>query len=69
MCKNFTGKYSQKRLDHAKQSATDALQTPLKKAIQNRAEDTGDLIGNKFDDKITKVLRSSPKNNSETVCK
>ena len=69
LCKSFTGKYSQELLDHAKQSATDGLQTPLKKAIQNRAKDTGDLTGNKLADKITKVLRTSPQNNSETVAK
>ena len=31
------------------------------------ASTTGDLIGKKFADKITKVSRSSPKNNSETI--
>ena len=29
-------------------------------------EATGDLIGNKITDGITKVLKTSPKNNSET---
>ena len=31
------------------------------------ASTTGDLIGKKFADKITKVSRSSRKNNSETI--
>ena len=53
--KNLSVKYSQKPLDHAKQSATDALKTPLKGAIQKTAETTGDLIDNKITDKITKV--------------
>ena len=53
--KTLSVKYSQKPLDHAKQSARDALKIPLKRAIQKTAEATGDLIGNKITDKITKV--------------
>ena len=34
MSKNLSSKYSQKLLDHAKQSATDALKTASKRAIQ-----------------------------------
>ena len=60
-------KYSQKVLDHAKQSATDTLKTTSKKAIHNTAEATGDLISNKIPDKISKVSRTSPQNSSETV--
>ena len=40
--KNVRGKYNQKFLDHDKQSATDALKTNSKKAIQKIAEATGD---------------------------
>ena len=58
MSKNLSGKYSQTFLDHAKQSATDALKTASKSAIQKTAGSTGDLIGNKFADKITEVLRT-----------
>ena len=42
------------------------------KLIQNkqfknsRAEATGDLIGNKIDNKITRASETSPKNNSKT---
>ena len=32
--KHLSGKYSQKRLDHTKISATDALKTVTKRAIQ-----------------------------------
>ena len=35
--------------------------------MQKTAELTGDLIGNKIAYKITKVLRASPQNSSETV--
>ena len=38
-----------------------------KKAIQKTAKVTGDLIGNKIADRITKVSETSPKNNSETI--
>ena len=60
--KNLSGEYSQKLLDHAKKSATDALKLLQK----GQFEATGDLISNKIAD-VTKTLRTSPKNISETV--
>ena len=42
--KNLKGKYSQKLLAHAKQSALDALKTTSKKVIQKTAEATGNLL-------------------------
>ena len=65
--KNLSGKCSQKRLDHAKQSATDALETSSKRVLQKTAEATGYLIGNKIVDRITKVIKNSQQNNSERV--
>ena len=53
-------------LDHAKQSATDALKTASNRAIQKTAETTGALIGNKIAEKITRVSKTSPQNSSET---
>ena len=53
--KNLSGKYSQKLLDRAKKSATDALKTSSKIVIQKIAEATSDVIGNKIADRITKV--------------
>ena len=53
--KSLSGKHSQKLLDHAKQSATDAFKTDSKRAIQKTAEATSDLVGNKIADRITKV--------------
>ena len=50
----LSGKYSQKPLYHAKQSAIDALKIASKKAIQKTAEATSDLIGIKNVNKITK---------------
>ena len=52
--KNLSGKHSQKVFDHTKQSATDALKTVSKRAIQKTAEATGGLIGNKIADVVTK---------------
>ena len=58
---------SQKRLDHDKKSATDALKTYSKQVIQKTAEATGDLIGNQIAERITKVSKNSQQHNSETV--
>ena len=58
----MSGRYSQKLFDHTKQSATDALKTSSKRAIQKTAEATADLIGTEIATKITKVLK-----NLETV--
>ena len=63
----MSGKYSQKLLGHAKKFVTDALKTSSKQIIQKTAEGTGDLIGNKTANKITKLSKNSPQNNSETI--
>ena len=57
MSKNLSSQYSQKLLDHAKQSATDALKTASKRAIQ---------IAWVIADKITSISRTSLEYNSET---
>ena len=54
--KNLSSKYSQKHIDHTKQSATDEDKTTSKRAIQKIAEATGILIGNKIAEKIRKDL-------------
>ena len=55
----MSGKYSQKFLDHAKKSAANALKTASKRAIQETARATGDLIGNKIPDRTTKISKAS----------
>ena len=65
--KNLTGKYSKKRFDHAKKSATDAFKITSESVIQKIAKVTGDLIGNKVVDRITKVSKTLQQNNSETT--
>ena len=65
--KSLNSKYSKKLLDHAKQAATVVLKTSSKRIIQKTVETTADLIRNKIADKITRVYKSSPKHNSETI--
>ena len=61
VAKNLSNKYSQKFLDSAKKSTTDAIKTESKIAIQNTAEATGDLIGIKIANKTTSVSKNSAK--------
>ena len=67
--KNLSGKYSQKLLNHAKRSATDARKTTSRKVIQKTAEGFGDLIGNQIADKVMKVSRTSPQNSLQLKMK
>ena len=46
---------------------SDAFETAPRRAIQKTEDAISDLIGNKTINKITKVLKTSPQNNSETV--
>ena len=46
--KNLSNKYGQKLVDSAKKSAAGALKTASIRAIQETAEATGDLVGNKI---------------------
>ena len=61
MAKHLSNKYSQKLPDTAKESTADAIKPTSKKAIQETAEATGDLSGNKIADKITSVSKKSNK--------
>ena len=70
--KNLSSKYvlgmltmRQKLLDDAKQPASGRIKNPPKRVIQKSLEATGDLIGNKTADKITKVSKYSQQHNSE----
>ena len=68
LLKNISGKYSQTLCDGAnKESATDAIKTASNRVIQKTAEATGDLIGNKVDDKIVSASKKSPKDLSSTM--
>ena len=53
--KSISNKYIQRLVGIAKQSATDAIKTASKRAIQKTALAPGDLFGNKIADKIKNV--------------
>ena len=66
----MSDKCSQKPIDHTKQSATGVFKTTSKRVIPSNSatvEATGNLVGNKIAEKITKVPKTSPQNNSEIV--
>ena len=44
VAKNMSNKYGQKLTDTARKSATDAINTASKRAIQKTAEATGDVV-------------------------
>ena len=59
--RSMSNKYGKKLFDAAKKSATDAMKTASKRAIQKTAEATDDLVGNGIADKITSVSKKSTK--------
>ena len=52
LVKNVSSIYSQKLIDHIKQSITDAHKTTSKRAIQKTEEVTGELISNEIADQF-----------------
>ena len=54
--RRMSNKYGNKLVDTAKISATDAIKTGSKRAIQKTAEATGDMVGNKIADRITRYI-------------
>ena len=67
--RSMSNKYGKKLVDTAKKSATDAIKTASKRAIQKTAEATGDLIGNKIADKITSISKKPVKDKELTTHK
>ena len=63
MGKSLSNKYSQKLLDSAKKSTTDAIKTTSKRAIQKTAEAIDDLIVNKIANKIDDLIGDKIANN------
>ena len=59
IAKNLSNKYGQKLVDTAKKFVTDALKIASKRGIQETAEATGDLVGNKIADKITIISKKN----------
>ena len=52
---NVSSKYNQKLLDHAEKSGVNPRKTVSKRPIQKTSKATGDLIGNKTPNGITRV--------------
>ena len=65
LSKNLSSKYSPKLLDHDKKSATDELKTAKKSNSKNSRNDWW-FNWNEIAGKITRVSKTSLKNNSET---
>ena len=63
----MSSKCSQKLAGTAKKSATDAIKTASKRAIQKTAEATGDLAGNKIADTITGRSKKSRNEKSSST--
>ena len=51
--RRMSNKYGNKLVDTAKISATDAIKTGSKRAIQKTAEATGDMVGYRIADRVT----------------
>ena len=62
-----SNKYSQKLIDSAKKSTTDAEKNASKKAIQKTAEAIGGLIGDKIAAKITSISKSLKELHSKEI--
>ena len=58
-----SNKYGKKLVDTVRKSATDAIKTASKIAIQKSAEATGGFIRNKVADKITSFSKKKSNNN------
>ena len=59
-------KHGRKLINTATKTGIDATKTASKRIVQNIAEATGDLIGNKIADKITSAGRAKSKEKDET---
>ena len=66
--KYLSSRYGQKLLDSAKKkSATYAIKTVSKRAVQKTAEATGELISNKIADKVTSASKKSSAEHSKKL--
>ena len=64
--KYFGNKYGKKLMDTTTKTGIDAARTTSKRIVQKTAEATGDLIGNKIDDKITSIDKTKEKETKKT---
>ena len=59
--RKFGDKYGKNLMDTATKAGIDAAKTASKRVVQKSAEATGDLFGNKINDKITSVGKTKRK--------
>ena len=65
--RKFGNKYGKKLMDTATKTGIDAAKTASKRLLQNTAEGTDDLIGNKIADKITLIGKPKEKGKTKEI--
>ena len=65
--RKFGNKYGKKLMDTATITGIDAAKTASKRLLQNTAEVTDDLIGNKIADKITSIGKPKEKEKTKEI--
>ena len=65
--RKFRDKYGKKLMNTATKTGIDAAKTASKGVVQETAEATGDLIGNKIADKITSIGKSKNKQKKDKM--
>ena len=65
--RKFGSKYGKKLMDTATKTGIDAAKTASKRLLQNTAEGTDDLIGNKIADKITSIGKPKEKRKTKEI--
>ena len=65
--KSMKEKYGKKILDHSLSTGKDFAKIAGKKVLPKSAEATGDLIGNKIADRITKSARNKEKKEDDRI--
>ena len=61
VCKSMKKKYDKKILDNSISAGKDFAKIAGKKVLTKSADATGDLIGNKIADRITKIIKIKKK--------
>ena len=65
--RKFGDKYGKKLMDTATKIGIDAAKTASKRVVQNTAEATVDLIGNKIADKMTSIGKPKEKKQTKDI--
>ena len=69
LARNIGDKYRKTLMDNAIKTGIDVAKTTSKRIVQETAEATGDLIGNKIADKFTLVVKTQSKENENETNK